>query len=77
MIFCSMLNFFKKVKVLFLFGILLKLSKCTKNIYTEIQAQKALTRTLTKIQSMGDEGRIIVLICKATCLKQRAQVILI
>lgn len=78
-----MFYYLKKVfliKLSILFGIIFELIKCRENFrpfitdISKLQVQKAINRTLTKIQSMGDEERLIVLICKTTCLKQRAQV---
>lgn len=40
----------------------------------QLSAQKALNRTLAKIRSATENGRLILLTCKIKCLKQRNEV---
>lgn len=71
------LIYFKKIlfNSLLLFVINFNLSKYVDGNFDKLSTQRALNRTLTKIQNIGEGGRIVFLVCKKLCLKQRTQVI--
>ncbi|KAL3103003.1 hypothetical protein niasHT_026451 [Heterodera trifolii] len=40
----------------------------------ELNAEKALNRTVAKLSTDGENGRLILLVCRGKCLKERAQI---
>lgn len=66
------------VRLLFLFSFLYLSSiqrvDADKNQTRSTREDEAIMRTLAKIQSQSEAGRLVVLFCRVRCLKEREQV---